>query len=289
MSVVEKVTEIKEFASLPAIASKILQMLEVEDFNAAEVSKMIKIDPALSIKVLRMANSPLYAIRSEITSIQQAVLLIGFKKLSNLVLSVSIFSKFWLSSRKDAIPLLHKFWSHAASTAVIAQSIVKTVSSEYREHEFLGGLLHQIGTLGLIHYDFEKYKKVIQLVEKEDFTSPDAELEIFGANHIEIGSNIARNWKLPREIHSIIENYNHPTQDGSNAGLVASVGFADILSELNGADFYLGLKEKDPTKCEAFNVLTSLFHNAANDQTLITRINVGEQLKKSTEIIHAMR
>ncbi len=289
MSILNSILEINDFASLPSVASKLLQILDKDDVPQDEIVRLIQSDPSLSIKVLRIANSPIYGSRFDITSVSQAVMLIGFKKLSNLVLSVSIFSKFWLASRKDAIPIMNKFWWHSTTTAVLTQKIVSRANTRFRDNEFLGGLLHQIGTLGLIQYDFNKYKTTFDLVLNNKMTNIEAENEVFGISHIEIGHRIAQNWMLPEEITNVIANYSTPSLEQNNAGLIAAVGLADILSELNGADFYLGLPDKDPTQFEAWHVLQSLYRDVIHNGDLLTSLDMEEQLKKSSEILSSMK
>jgi len=85
MSRARQIIETQEFATLPAVATKVLSLLEDEDVNIRSLSTLIETDPALTLKVLKVANSPLYAVRSEITSINQAILNLGLNRLTNIV------------------------------------------------------------------------------------------------------------------------------------------------------------------------------------------------------------
>ena len=98
MNDLQNILNIQEFATLPQVTTKVLQYLEREDFSFSELAKLIETDPALSIKLIKVANSPMFATRADINSIQQAVQVLGMNRVANLVLAVSIFSKFFVKS-----------------------------------------------------------------------------------------------------------------------------------------------------------------------------------------------
>ena len=255
MSVIENILKAKEMATLPDVANRVLKMLESDDIDLRNISKVIEADPALTIKLLRVANSPLYAAKAEIRSIQQAIMIMGFSKLTNIVLGVSIFSKFWLGQKKEAANIMNKFWWHSSSAGTIAKSITAKMKKNYRENEFVGGLLHKIGKLALLQYDVTKFNQTISLITEKNISDVDAEKQVFGVDHIEVGDQIAKSWKLPDDIRAIIANYPHPSKLTNHKELVAAVSFAGLLCEINGADFYKGLVPEDITDDESWEIL----------------------------------
>lgn len=290
MATVDEIVNAKEFATLPAVATKVLNLLEQDDVDVHELLKIIETDPTLTLKLLRIANSPLYATRREISSVQQAIMMIGFSKLTNIVLGISIFSKFWLSTKKGAMELMNQFWWHSSSTGTLAKSIVsKFLSNGFKENEFLGGLLHQIGRLAMLQFDMANYQKVIQLVDSGQSSSIDAENEIFGINHVDVGQAIAQKWKLPEEISTIISYYYHPTQAINYKELVAAVNFAGALAAVNGADFYSGIKQEDLDHLESWQLLCKNSENFAEAGIEVVSSDIEEQLQKSSEFISALK
>lgn len=288
MPSIDEILNAKEFATLPTVASKILRVLDKHDPDLNEVYSIIESDPTLTIKLLKIANSPLYATLREISTVKQAIMLLGLNKLTNIVLGVSIFSKFWLASQKGAAELMNKFWWHSSSTGTLAKSLTVKLNRNFNESEFIGGLLHEIGKLALLQYNVDKYKDSIRLIIKEGLADHVAEKEIFGHNHIEVGKEIARCWKLPGELKSIITNYTSPLNEETHRDLVAAVRIADLLSELNGADFYKGIK-KD-TNIEEVDAWQILMESGNNDKGLIEITqSLEEEFKKSSEFLYAMR
>ena len=127
MSIIEKILDTQEFATLPTVAAKVLEVLKDDTVNIKELANIIQNDIALTVKLLRMSNSPLYGTRVEITSVQQAIITLGLSRLTNMVLGISIFSKFMAKSNKTITPYLERFWWQVASNRKVAKSIaVKT-------------------------------------------------------------------------------------------------------------------------------------------------------------------
>lgn len=242
MSNVHEFIQTQEFATLPAVVTKILELLERDEVDIRAVSGLIEADAPLTLKLLRVANSPLYALRSEVNSIHQAILHLGINRLTNIVIGVSIFSKFFLSKNKAVNALLEEFWWHSSCVGMISKSITVKTGKFFKETEFIGGLLHDIGKLALIQYDVDKYLEVIRLVEEEKFHDKEAEQKIFNTDHTVVGSEIAKLWKLPQDLCDVITYHEHLEELGHNKELVASVRIADLLAEMWGAGFHEGLR-----------------------------------------------
>lgn len=289
MSVISSILGTKELVTLPAIATNVLRMLENENVELKEIVRIIQTDPSLSVKILKIANSPLYATRREITSIQQAIMLIGFNKLVNIILGVSIFSKFWLSTKQGAEELMNKFWIHSCSTGTIAKFITGKIKKNYNENEFIGGLLHQIGKLAMIQYDLEKYNSVIKLIQDESMTDLDAEKQVFDVTHLEVGSALGKLWKLPDEITQIISYYKFPSNAPQQKELISVVNLAGLICESNGYDFYKGIGEINIVESEAWSVIGEL--NPFIKEKGIDNVldGVTEEFSKSSDFLNTIR
>lgn len=256
MSLIENLIETQEFATLPPVASKVLQMLDEDDVEIREISKVIEADASLTLKLLRVANSPLYATRNEVSSIHQAIITLGLNRLTNIVLGVSIFSKFLMSSQKVNIELMEKFWWHSSCTGMVAKSLAVKINRFFKENEFIGGLLHDIGKLAMLQFDSDKYTQVVEKV-KNGAMDIEAENDLFGVTHIDVGTEIAKLWKLPNELQTIIQYHTNPSEAPDYNELVASVRFSDILAEVWGADFYEGFQQVVLEQSDAWQVLSS--------------------------------
>lgn len=258
MTKAREIIETQEFATLPAVASKVLSLLEDDDVNIRSLSTLIETDPALTLKVLRVANSPLYATRSEVNSINQAIINLGLNRLTNIVLGISIFSKFFISSNSELSGLMDKFWWHSSSTGMIAKSLATKLNKFFKETEFIGGLIHDIGKLALLQYNHSMFKEVLMLVESGN-SDIDAENMVYGTNHNEVGFEISKLWKLPKELSQIMHNHTNPSESIENKELVSLVRLADLFAEIWGADFYEGILELSIEDTDSWKILTSSY------------------------------
>lgn len=284
MSVIKELIETQEFATLPTVASRVLNMLEDDNIDIRDIAKLIESDPSLTIKLLRVANSPLYASRSEVNSIHQAIMKLGLNRLTNIVLGVSIFSKFLLTTRKEAKLLVEKFWWHAACTGMVAKSLSTKLNKYYKENEFIGGLLHDIGKLALIQFDTQSYLEVVKKIEN-GMRDIDAENEVFNANHIEVGFEIAKLWKLPNELLQIIKYQNNPGEAEDMRELVAVVRLSDQLCEMWGAGFYEGLEKLNVEESRAWKVLSERIDSLRNMDVEIFTFELEEDFRQSSEFL----
>lgn len=243
MSLLDTIGGAQEFATLPIVASRVLTLLESETADLREITQVIETDVSLTLKILQMANSPLYAVRSSVTSLNQAVLALGLNRIANIVLSVSIFSKFMMLSRGHSALHMERFWHHSSSTGMAAKSLAAKIKRSFRDVEFIGGLLHDIGKMAMIQFDPERYEQSIAYVEEHHCTDLEAEIEIFGVDHQTTGELIARLWKLPKELQSIAGHHHHPEDLTEARELTAVIRIADMLCELWGAGVGEGIDE----------------------------------------------
>lgn len=288
MTKAREIIETQEFATLPAVASKVLSLLEDDDVNIRSLSTLIETDPALTLKVLRVANSPLYATRSEVNSINQAIINLGLNRLTNIVLGISIFSKFFISSNSELSGLIDKFWWHSSSTGMIAKSLATKLNKFYKEAEFIGGLIHDIGKLALLQYNHSMFKEVLMLVESGN-TDIEAENMVYGTNHNEIGFEISKLWKLPKELSQIMYNHTKPSESIENRELVALVRLADLFAEIWGADFFEGIVELFIEDTDSWKILTNSYPEMKDLDIEIFTFELERDFYKTTEFLKIVK
>ncbi len=285
MSIIEELIETQEFATLPPVATKILKLLENDNIDFRDIARIVEADASLTLKLLKVANSPLYATRTEVSSVQQAIVTLGLNRLTNIVLGISIFSRFFFSSQKQAADIIQKFWWHSSCTGMVAKSLAIKLNRFFKENEFIGGLLHDIGKLAMIQYDSQMFRRVIELVETKNMMDVDAEREVFGIDHIEIGKSIVDHWKLPYELASVISGHNNPSALQENRELTAIVRFADILCEIWGADVFEGFKTVDLRNEESWKLLCTSYPELANFDIEAFTFELEEDFKNSSTFL----
>ena len=258
MSFADSLRATQELATLPHVATRVLAMLENDELDLREITNAIESDAPLTLKIIRVANSPVFAVRSSVTSVHQAILTLGLNRVTNIVLGVSVFTKFMMLANKRSPQLMQKFWLHSASTGMVAKALARKLKKNFKELEFLGGLLHDVGKMTMIQYNADMYDKVGMLVESGDKRDREAEREIFGIDHCEAGAIIASMWKLPQELQMVIAKHHEPEQLEQGRELISLIRVADILCEIWGVGAGEGIEKVRLADEQSWQILCSL-------------------------------
>ncbi len=177
--------------------------------SAEELNNLIRMDQGLASKVLRIVNSAYYGLPKKVSTITQAVMILGFNTVRNLVMGVSALNAF--SGKSIPYGLYReKFWEHSVAVAVTAQTIAKKRMLQMKsaaEEAFIGGLLHDIGTLFLDCYFPVQYAVVMAYADKEEKHCCVAEQLILGLDHAYVGRNIAEKWCFPPHLVTMIGSH----------------------------------------------------------------------------------
>lgn len=262
----EKVEQTQELATLPSVILRIIEVINNPMADARDVEKEVMEDPVITAKILRMANSPYYGTNRNISTISQAVVLMGFAEVQNIALSVSIFSRF---STPTKMFDRRKFWEHCFTTAALADALQNRVD-EHINDSFAAGLLHDIGRIVLDQHFAEEFQKIVAEAEAEKTTLLEAEKKILGATHCDVGYWMAEQWNLPPALAESILQHHSPHSDQESYALTAIVHVADAIAK--GFGEYMHRESLPPPKDEgAFKLLDMEGDNAAKVSNLILR------------------
>ena len=221
----------RDLPPLPTAVLKVLDETDRADTTAARVESIILSDQALTAQVLRVVNSAYYGMSGKVSSVSQAVMILGLQQVRNLTLSVAAISSFQPSSSRHR-ETLKCFWSHAFATAATTQLIrnFKRLPAQTAESIFIGGLIHDIGRLFLFVNFTNAYDQVIDRAAKEDITLEEAERALLGLNHAQVGLQIATNWKLPESLRRMIGDHEGPFDAETPVELLV-IHIADALNK----------------------------------------------------------
>ncbi len=208
---------LKDLPALPAVVTRVLHATEEPNSSVAEVEKLIGTDQALTMKVLRVVNSAYYGLSGQVTSLSQAVVILGMQQIRNLVLSVGAISTIQAKTDRQR-QTLKQFWLHSFGTAAATQFLCmkKGMQTKDAETAFIGGLLHDIGRLFLFCNFTEVYDDLLQYAEQRSIPVVDAEVTFLGMSHCKVGEEMAKTWHLPEILADLIGHHEGPFQEDSN-------------------------------------------------------------------------
>ncbi len=228
----EELEKIQSLPTLPVIASRLLNMLDSSNVSMGEVSKIIVVDPALTSRILKIANSPYYGMRNRIDTIKLALVILGINEIKNVLLSISLFRTF--SGEQDEYAFDSKtFWIHSMATAHFAKKLAKDFRLKSHGEDFTAGLIHDIGKIIIAQYFGEFIPDIEKAIQENNIPNYEAEEKVLGLAHMDIGAWLAEKWKLPPHlIHTIrYHHYAHLSED--NELLCTVVALANLTANFH--------------------------------------------------------
>lgn len=224
----ERIKTIIQLPALPAIAMEVVELIDNPRTSAAKLGQVISSDQALTAKVLKIANSPFYGFPRKISTIEFAIIVLGFDALKEIVISISLISS--LQKRSDQYFNAQRFWDHSIATAVIGRRLAKELGYRVSGEVFVAGLLHDMGITALHRYFNNEYRRIVDILKESELTSLEAEESVLGVGHGEIGGWLAERWNLPEQLIEAISYHHTPSKAKLNAELVALVHCADTIA-----------------------------------------------------------
>lgn len=235
---------VRDVPAMPVVAQKVMQMLGDPRTTNTALGDTLATDMSMATRVLQMANSPFFGARQKISSISQAIFVLGHSALRSLIITVCTKGIF-----KNPGLMEEKIWEHSLGTAVAARCVADRSGLMDKDEAFLGGLLHDLGRLILVVVYRDAYTDIFQKAYNQSLDMDkviEEEKEEFGYDHCEIGSRVVAKWRLPnvyariaRRHHSVnIELLNQE----ENPNAVAVAAQANLIAHR------LGLGGAEPEK-----------------------------------------
>lgn len=208
----EIVAWVGDLPPLPQVASKAIRLVEDPDTTAGQLTDLLSTDTALAARVLKIANSAMFSRQREITTLNQAIMVIGFKALKGIVVAATLRQL----NRKDG-EIEKVVWQNSMCTAMASHLIAQKLRKPYVDECFLLGLLKNLGKLVLIRQCSDEYGEIYKRVKGGEVTFFQAETDVLGFAHPLIGALVAKKWNFSPEICQVILHHHDPIEPGAFA------------------------------------------------------------------------
>ena len=224
--------------SVPELYREILREMQTEKPSVERVAAIIEKDAGMTAKVLQIVNSSTYGLRQQVSNVVEAATLLGLSNLRNLVLAAEAFQP----AEKDQLPenfQLEVLWNHSLKVAAFAKKIVlmESDSQKMADDAFTAGLLHDIGQIILATKKTEEFGEALRMAQENGELLIDAEKELFGATHAEVGGYLMELWGLPDTITEAITFHSIPSGcEEEQFSVVTALHVANYFCEGNDGD-----------------------------------------------------
>ena len=212
MNASELVAKVKNLPPVSHAALRLVSLLEQPAVGNDDVVQALKCDNVLTAKLLRACNSPYFGLAEPIASVDQAVLILGHQQILHIVLTLAFGSAMVVPMPGYAVEA-NELWRHSLVTATAAETVAESISSLNVETPvaFTVGLLHDIGKLVLSQALTTEFQAEIRrLVEQNKLSRVEAEKEVIGTDHAEVGAHLLRSWNLPEDVVEAVANHHQP-------------------------------------------------------------------------------
>lgn len=239
---------------LPTSAMRVIALTKNPATSARELENVIAQDPALAAGMLRQANSAYYGYARRISSLQEAIVILGFQATQGLAMASAVapFLKTQLLGyeiEQDGL------WKHSMLTGMAAKSLCKRLKLPYGDVAYTAGLLHDIGKLVISIYVQEVGSYLLEKVTVSKLSYVEVEEKVIGYNHATVGGFLAKGWSLPEDLVESISCHHAPSSAQNHAELASVIhvanGLASLLGLGGGVDSFL-----NPIQQEALNRLS---------------------------------
>lgn len=237
-------------ASPPILYYQLREKLDNPDTTFDELAAVIKTDPAMSARLLKIVNSAFYGLGEKVDTLTHALSIVGTEQLTDLALAAIVTSKFQGIPR-DLINM-ETFWMHSIGCGIAARRIARQVPGVESEKMYLGGMLHDIGSLIFFKESPEVAKKILLRCKESGEHLFKVEKEVLGYDHAEVGALLLTEWKLSEQLVEMVRYHHQPSKAEDSIMETCIIARADALVyELEiGSSGEPGVPELDPKVAE---------------------------------------
>lgn len=261
--------QVKAFPGMPATSAKLITMLKDPDSSAAQIEEVLKYDPGLTANILKLTNSAYFGIPAKVSSVKQAVVLLGWKRLLQLVMTMCMSTV--MKKPVLGYDLPHgELWRHSVAVSVAAELVVKALKIPQADEVFTAALLHDVGKLvlgGFVQNDLHQ----IEAMVAKGIAFEVAEFIVLGTDHAQIGAKILEKWSFPESLVNAVHWHHDPEACENHCTFSDIVHVANILGLMSGS----GTGPDRMAAAPAGSVIERLGFNPAHLETLAEETTAG--------------
>ncbi len=250
--IVDLMKGLTKLPTLPVIALRAMQLIKDESSSAKELAELLSKDQAASARLLRVANSAFYALRRPVSTVREAIVVLGFANVQSLVLTSTVINQFAGDAESGFDRA--QCWQHSVGCGIASEMLARCSRHPEPAEVFTAGILHDIGRMILDQYFHGQFLAILRLVAQEGIPSVVAEGRLLGTDHARIGGALARQWKVPDQLIEAISYHHDPGSASEGVGIAQFVHLGDIYCMQHG--LYSGFAEGfDPPSDVVMNKL----------------------------------
>ncbi len=277
----EIVARISSFPTLPMMVHRLMQVANDTKADTAQVGTTIGYDPALTANVLKAANSAYLGYAKSVNSLSEAVLRLGTKWVLQIAFSSLVYSNIRKPAEGYELTAEDQ-WRHATAVALMSDHLVRLLDLPDSGLVYTAGLVHDIGKIALSEFVGDSYDEISETANKQTLSFAEAEREVLGVDHAQVGGMVAEHWNFPDSIVQIIRQHHDPDAVNDPSPLLDAVHIADAVCLMEG--FGLGREglryRPSDAAIDRLKITTEILESVTSQ--LLDSLNEIERLFKET-------
>ncbi len=220
---------ITNLPTTPRILAETMELLNNPTLNNHNLAKAISKDQGLVVKILMIANSPLLGLHRKVTTIDYAILVLGHIEIKNIVSVLSVIESF--KNKTDKYLSERDFWTHSFLTGITSRRLADDFGFQNEGEAFVAGFLHDLGVSVIHKFFHSNFIDIYKQVNELNITFQEAELNVLGMTHQQIGHYLIEKWNFPDQLCDAILNHHNPENSVNNKTLSTIIHFADYMTQ----------------------------------------------------------
>ena len=224
-------------STIKSVVKRIIQIINDPESTARDLEEVIEVDPPLTARVLKVANSAYYSPQNKIREIDEAVIWLGFNTVKELVLSQKVCEIFEKDVRigNYSRPAL---WRHSFAVALLSKMIYRREFGERGENAYVAGILHDIGIIALDQFKQEEFKECLSRALNEKRNLHSIETDVMGFNHAVVGKALVESWNLPKEYAETVGgHHNYIDPDKEHYRIASTIAIANQYCQMKNIGY----------------------------------------------------
>ncbi len=223
---------VDELPPFPAVAARVMGMADDNRTSSLELAQVLSTDQALTARLIRISNSAYYGFARRVSTVREAVVVLGFRQVRQIAVGASIINTFKIS--RDDVFDLDLFWGHSVAVGVAAEALARRTRSARPEDAFTAGILHDIGRLVIRQTMPTEFRQAVHRARKEGRSLHELEIETTGYSHQEVGRALGERWKFPPHLVDAVSSHHDSSATFRDEGLSGVVAQCNRLASHYG-------------------------------------------------------
>ena len=273
--------------SLGSIDSALKELLGADQRYTSQIAEIIRRDPSLTARLLRLVNSVYYGISTPIKNIEEAVFYLGVRQIRQLAMVTPVIEDFQKLTGSSRFPW-REFWRHCIGTALMTREVIDIVQSPNEEIDYVAGLIHDVGKIVMASAFPDHFQEIYRNRTESGLDLLQLEKEVLGIDHAELGALYLKRQVLPEVLVEIVQYHHRPELAQNHIYIVAAVQVADFLvrhAKIGNSGNRVEITDESWLSSAGWNIL---FAHQTEEEKVITRASLKRSLERIPTILEGL-